>query len=274
MIENRKDVSATRCPSLPVRAFAVAFVAATVLLPPALNGAESPKSVRQRLLAPGFESEGMTKIFALGSAAVPLLVEALDDPEREVSDKAQRMLRLIGDEAGIRALHDWYGTPRPETRVVGSPVAVPIQEWDFRQIERVLDEAPQSFAKTSESYLLALAIDGSPRAERALARAFEALGDRAHSITVVPPVMDHIAAGREQARACVPGKPEAFLRGNSFFLSPEDQGDTTIRLLAQADEKKRALLATSQIFGGTYLIVLRNTGGCWRFLSVEHYAAF
>jgi hypothetical protein len=237
-----------------------------------LPAAESYKSIRQQLLARGFESEGMKKIFSLGSAAVPFLVEALDDPEAEVSDKAQRMLRLIGDEASLGKLHAWYQKPKAETRVIGSPVPVPIQEWDHKQIERILEEAPQALVKSWEHYLLALAIDGSPRAEAALKRAFDAFGDRAHSITVVPPLMDYIAGGREQAKACAPGKPEGFLRGNSFFLSPEDQSDTTIQLLAYAEQKKLALLATSQIFGGGFLVVVRHTGTCWRFQSIEHYA--
>lgn len=47
-------------------------------------------------------------LFRIGDARIGDLVQALDDPNKEISLNAQRVIRYLGNEVGLRGLAEYY----------------------------------------------------------------------------------------------------------------------------------------------------------------------
>jgi hypothetical protein len=111
-----------------------------------------------------FKSSGMITIFSKGSICIPGLVAALNDPNVMVSCNADFMLRLLGDEQGILELHNWYKKQEPIPLVFDPLFPVPLQDWDYQYIRKVLAPPIKNWIWTGLDCFLALAIDGSSQA--------------------------------------------------------------------------------------------------------------
>jgi hypothetical protein len=236
----------------------------------ASNGAIGTSKLERLLSSNSFRDIGkeMVEIFRQGNAITFNLVDELDNPSESIRTNAQLMIRVIGDEQGIRALHKWYEIPRPSLVISGGPFPIPLQEWDFWFIERnILNRSSREWGNEGINYLLALAIDGSVRARGLTNRMLAAVGN--DESTEVFQITKNIKASK--ITCCEQCTAQEFVRKNAFFLAPEDKMNVTIELLAYSYGKKKALLSTSQTFGNTFLIVLEQSDSRWKFQSVALY---
>src|ERR1700678_2026189 len=106
-----------------------------IFAPASATGTDA--SLRKLLSSDDFATLGIATIFAHGESSIPKLLDALEDTDSKVALHAQLMLRLIGDERGIKSLQGWYDKPRPDLAMTPGPVPVPITEWDYRQIDAI-----------------------------------------------------------------------------------------------------------------------------------------
>jgi len=214
----------------------------------------------------------MVKIFSQGDSAIPKLVDALDDSDEYVTLHAQYMLRLIGNEQGIQSLQDWYIQPQKGSWVMRPrPDPVPLTDWDYQEIGRILDSPTTKWDDHALHYFFALMIDGSPHATELLNRIVmaSAKADKTSGFSELPV---YVARRKKAKSVCGLGTPETFARENAFFLSSDQMKKTKIEVLAYADERHRALVSLSQDFGYTYFVVLKRKGDCWAFQSIEQHS--
>lgn len=107
-------------------------------------------------------------LFSTGDEGIDELIAALDDQSPEISGKAQRVIRLLGNPRGIGSVHaKCMGKECNITEVV----PIPLDDWDFKFLEANLLRWDNPFER---EYLIAATLDGSPRAiqyrDRILAR--------------------------------------------------------------------------------------------------------
>jgi hypothetical protein len=231
---------------------------------------EAAFRLRDLLVADSFRFSGMEKIFSGGSSLTAELVDALNDRNETVSLNAQLMLRLIGDDRGIEELQRWYEQPRQTLRIVRGPMPVPLREWDYRQIDAILSRPSREWKEDATNYLLALAIDGSPHARELLKKMVDAAGN--DQLTTASQLAATLSRSQSLAAGCNVHNPETILRQGAFFLTPEERKIATIKVLAYADEKQLALVRVSRTFGNTFLVVLKQSGTCWKFQSTALYS--
>jgi hypothetical protein len=73
------------------------------------------------------------------------LIWLLDDPDRDVSLRAQVIIRYLGNEAGMKALRAWYSKQREGYRVAG-PVPQPLDDWDYNNIKlNLIGNSPRTW---------------------------------------------------------------------------------------------------------------------------------
>jgi hypothetical protein len=249
-----------------IRNIGMAFVVVFALLDAAPAVAIDPE-VREVLMdREHFEYSGMAKLFAKGAALTPQLIKALDDPAETVSSNARRLLRIVGDEHGVSALHEWCEGSQP--RKCFSGPSAPIQPWDYEFIERNIFGRPeaQNNGFLVVNYLLALWVDGSPRAQDAVKELASVVpkDDPASPSFLVA----SYAKKQPAALSCMSGTPEEVTRRNAFYVPPQDLKNTTVSLLAYDDTKSKALLTVTQAQDYVFLVVLARVDRCWRFQSI------
>ncbi len=205
--------------------------------------------------------ETLAAVFRVGDARIEDLVRALDDPDREVSLNAQRAIRYLGNEAGLKGLDEYYRR-QPKERVFTGPVPVPLLEADY-------DVVKSDPSNARESHIYALAIEGSARA-----------GELPASIARL-----NAPQGSMTAHALASLKaddPNKLLKGSSdvaalvlkhaFFVGEYDKKYTSARLVGFNGAKDKALV---EVYIGRgplaeewwHVVVSRRDGG-WRFCSV------
>jgi hypothetical protein len=259
----------------PIHHFLVlGFIAIFSLLKPQ-QLPEVDSRVEEILRSDSFQYSGMAQIFQRGTSLIPQLVSDLNNPDDTVSDNAQLMLRIIGDEGGIEALHDWYGKPRPVLRIVNGPIPSPLTDWDYKHIETAILSRPYREWKTEGvNYLIALVVDGSPRAKEMLKKMLGDAPIESDGVTPVSELASRIRKGPTQGQLCTSpaGAIEDVVFENAFFLTPGERRRTEVKVLGYDDQNQSALVTVSQMFGNTFLVVLARTGSCWRYRSVSLYS--
>ncbi len=213
----------------------------------------------------------MAKIFEEGSPLVPQLIVLLNDHDGSVSDNAQLMLRIIGDAPGIQALQDWYQQPRPALRMVNGPVPSPLTDWDYGHIETaILSHRYQEWKTEAVNYLLALFVDGSPRADQMLKKMLNEVPP--NGPTVVSNLAGRMRDNSPHTERCFSGVIEKEIVEGAFFLSPAEKKRSVVNILAYDEGHRRALVTVSQTFGNTFLVVLSRGESCWQYQSISLYS--
>src|SRR3989442_9037930 len=54
------------------------------------------------------DSHVLAALFKNGDARIDDLIEALHDPDKNISLRAQIVIRYLGNETGMKALENWY----------------------------------------------------------------------------------------------------------------------------------------------------------------------
>lgn len=218
-------------------------------------------------------SAELARLFRVGDERIADLIMALDDPDPEISLRAQVVIRYLGNNTGVDGLLRWF--EKQERFAVSGPIPIPLQELDYMVINaQYINEPPEKWVRP-EPYIYALVLDGSPRAKDALDKILE-----------IAIKMDDANVANRATRLVQAGQPGQLLKGgrnlarlvldNAFFVMPSDRKFTSTRLLAFNRGKDKALIE-AYINRGVlaeewYHVVIQKCEKGWRFFSVTQVA--
>jgi len=211
----------------------------------------------------------LAKLFRIGDQRVEVLLKALDDPNPDISLRAQIVIRYLGNETGMKGLFDWYEKQK-QFRVSG-PVPLPLSEWDYKSL--YANNYVEWFR--AEPYIYALALDDSPKARDALRKTLKLAGD-----------LDESSVANRAARRVQAGQPSKALTGdkdlaklvlnNAFFVASDDRKYTSARLLALNGSKNKGLVEVyinrGVLSEEWYHVVVQKCEQGWRFFSITQVA--
>jgi hypothetical protein len=221
------------------------------------------------------DSDKLAFLFRIGDKRVIDLIQALDDPDKAISLRAQIVLRYLGNEVGMKALREWYGRQQREYQIAG-PVPLPLSDWDYNVIKiEFLSKPPQSWRDRAVQYIYSLALDESPRAKIVLDEMVKR-AEKLNESTFVKLAMRHIQA-RQPAKPLTGQKDLAKLvRDNAFFVATVDQRYMSVRLLGFNAARDKALLEVHVDRGSLdeewYHVVVSKCGSGWQFFAIDQIA--
>jgi hypothetical protein len=204
--------------------------------------------------------EVLATLFKTGDARIDDLVKALDDPNPNVSLRAQRVIRYLGNSAGMKALEDWY-SEKIEI-VLSGPIPIPLTQRDYAIVES--QSADENF-----QYVYALALDGSERAQRLLEVMTKAnLPDGSSTKAALNRIKGSQPANLMTERI---GLANVVLR-HAFFVAPISRPYATAKLLALNQAKNKALIEVyvnpGPLAEEVYHVVLSRRDKGWQFFSI------
>ena len=211
--------------------------------------------------------ERLAAAFSVGDARIGDLVQALDDSDKEVSLNAQRVIRYLGNEGGLKGLDEWYKKPRKEYWISG-PIPAPLIEFDYNFIKSHPSDV-------GEEQIYALFLDDSARAKELLA-SITGLNVNASADSLVTQVLSSIKSR----------KPDKLLKGNmdlaklvlehAFFVAELDKKYTSARLVGLNGAGDKALVEVYINRGVLaeewwHVVIGKHEAG-WQFLSITQVA--
>jgi hypothetical protein len=218
------------------------------------------------------DREVLAILFKSGDARISDLIEALDDRDRQISLRAQIVIRYLGNDTGMKALESRY--KNQSEIVIAGPVPLPLGERDYEFIKDQYIDKP-SIKWVSDKYIYALALDGSARAKNSLNEMMKRAGS----------IDDSTEGGRALGRvfASTPRKlltPQPDLAkmvlANAFFILPSDRAYTSSRLLTVNAAKDKALVEVyinrGPLAEEWYHVVVSKQGRNWKFFSITQVA--
>jgi hypothetical protein len=239
--------------------FATLFISTQSEVKPSKTYAQTRKLLAgMDTINKGEEGNKLAKLFQIGDERIEDLITALGDKDEAISLHAQLVIRYLGNQQGMNALHESYRRGK-EGRMTG-PVPLPLTQWDFDFINKNNFGGASSFGISM--YIDALTLDGSAEAAVTLDRLAERYGNLPEfSFNEI-----RIAPGSEQELA------QAVLQ-NAPFNKPEDKKYTTVRLLAYNGAKDKALIEIyvnrGVLMETWHHVVIRKSEQGWRFYSIK-----
>lgn len=218
------------------------------------------------------DSDKLASLFRIGDKRTANLIQALDDPDQDISLRAQVVLRYLGNESGMNALRELYSRQKREYRIAG-PVPLPLSDWDYNFIKsNLLNEPPQTWRDRAVQYIYALALDNSPRAKAVLDELVK-IAEQLDESTFVKQAIERIQ-GKQLGKPLTKQKDLAKLvRDNAFFVAPIDQRYTSVRLLGFNAAKNKALVEVHinrrSLAEEWYHVVMKKYKSGWNFFAVE-----
>jgi hypothetical protein len=218
------------------------------------------------------DSDKLAVLFRIGDESVADLIRALDDSDPDISLRAQVVLCYLGNESGMKALHEWYRRQKHEYRIAG-PVPPPLSDWDYDFIKSsLLNEPPQTWRDRAVQYIYALALDYSPRAKAVLDE-MVMIAEQLDESSFVKRALKRIE-GTEPGRPLAEQKDLARLvRDNAFFVATEDRKYTSVRILGFNAVRDKALVEVHINRGPLaeeWYHVVMSKGECgWKFFAVD-----
>jgi hypothetical protein len=101
----------------------------TVATPSAMQTQRSSYSEIRTLLSSMSDvqdSDSLAELFKLGDEHITDLIKLLNEPDESISRRAQIVIRYLDNEAGMRALDEYYA--KPGVRLMAGPKALPSNE--------------------------------------------------------------------------------------------------------------------------------------------------
>ena len=219
------------------------------------------------------DREVLAVLFNKGDIRIDDLIQALHDPDRNISLRAQIAIRYLGNETGMKALENWYS--KQHEIPISGPIPLPLTERDYKFINDQFITKPTVTWASAEKYIYALALDGSPRALAMLNEMMKREGK----------ANDGLVSG-EALRRVKTSHPEKLLTGrsdlaklvlrNAFFISPMSRPYTSATLLGLNRGKDKALLEVyvnpGPLAEEWYHVVISRHGRGWKFFSITQVA--
>jgi hypothetical protein len=219
------------------------------------------------------DKDKLAKLFRVGDERIADLLKALDDPNPDISLRAQIIIRYLGNEVGVKGLLEWYGK-RKQFSVAG-PIPLPLSEWDYKVIYASYINEPAEKWAMPESYIYALALDSSPKSKEALEK-----------IIKIASNLDDAMNAKRAVNRVEASQPTKIMTGtkdlakiilnNAFFVSPNDRKYTSARLFALNSTKEKALIEVYINRGALaeewYHVVIKKFEKGWQFFSITQVA--
>jgi hypothetical protein len=217
-------------------------------------------------------SDRLAVLFRIGDERITDLIQLLDDPDQDISLRAQVVIRYLGNELGMKALREWYGKQKHEYRIAG-PVPLPLSDWDYNFVRsNLLTEPPQAWRDRAVEYIYALALDGSSSAKAVL----DEIIKKAEKLDETSFVKHAI----KRVQGKLVGKPLTeqkdlvkMVRDNAFFVDTVDRRYTSVRILS-FNASRDKVLAEIHINRGPlaeewYHVVISKSESGWKFFSID-----
>ncbi len=216
------------------------------------------------------DSETLAVLFKIGDGRINDLLKALNDPNAEVSLRAQIVIRYLGNELGMAGLFDWYSSNSP-FRVAG-PVPLPLREWDYNVIAKQFLTGSDRDWIRAEPYVYALALDDSPAAKQVLRKLIMA-STNLSEVAVARVAIEQV---EENPPASLPRSEKKALaklaRDNAFFIPLSDRKHASEKLLSYNGAGDKALIELRVNRGvlseEVYHVVLAKVANGWKFFSI------
>lgn len=216
-------------------------------------------------------SDELAALFKVGGERIDDLTRALDDPDHDISLRAQIMIRYLGNAEGMKALNEWYIKQRDEYRVAG-PIPLPLSDWDYKVVNmNFLGKPPQTWRDQGVQYIYALALDGSQQARTELDEMIKSAGE-VDETTFVGYAIKRVQTS--QPKKLLTGEKDLakLVLDNAFFLSPQDHKRAAARLLGLNGVKDKALVEVhinrGQFAEEWYHVVISRCGQGWKFFAI------
>lgn len=217
------------------------------------------------------DSDRLAVLFRVGDRRIEDLILALDDPDRDISLRAQIVIRYLGNVEGMREVIEWYDT-RPSGHPIAGPIPLPLSDWDYKFVNTNLIGKPVgTWREIGVRYLFALAIDDSQQSKRVL----DAMLKNASAVnegTFIGHAIKQIQTGRPTDLLTGEKDLAKMVHDKAFFVSPEDRKDATARLLGLNGNKDKALVEVyinrGRLAEEWYHVVIRKCGQGWKFFSI------
>lgn len=208
-------------------------------------------------------------LFRIGDERIGDLLMALDNPDREISIRAQVVIRYLGNNVGAKGLGEWYD--KQTQYPVAGPVPLPITDRDLKYIYIDYVGKPLAGWHEPEKYIYALALDDSPRAKTALAEMLRSAGS-----------LEERYHGGYALKRIQTSNPTRLLRGskdiaklikdNLFFLTPEGRKYARVSVIGMNGAGDKALVEVYVNFGVLmeqwFHVVIRKQDDGWKYYSV------
>lgn len=217
------------------------------------------------------DSDKLAALFKVGDERIQDLIRALDDPDSDISLRAQVVIRYLGNAEGMKGLTEWY-SKQPNGYTIAGPVPSPLSEWDFKIINtNALSKSPETWGDLDVQYIYALAVDDSEKSKTVL----NAMIKRANGIeesTFLGRAIKQVQTGRP--RDLITGEKglAKLVLDNAFFVSAGDHKHATARLLALNGNKNKALIEVyinrGRLAEEWYHVVMKKCGQRWKFFSI------
>ena len=211
--------------------------------------------------------ERLAALFRIGDARIGDLVNALDDPDKEVSLNAQIVIRYLGNEAGLKGLAEYYKKPRKEYWISG-PIPIPLIDFDY-------DFIKSHPSNMGEEYIYALALDDSPKAKELLASIARTNGN-ASTDSLMALALLRVNSG-DPTKLLVGNTDLAKLvLDNAFFVGEQDKKYLSAHLVELNDTKNKALVEVyinrGVLAEEWWHVVINKRENGWRFFSITQVA--
>jgi HEAT repeat protein len=207
--------------------------------------------------------ERLAAVFRVGDARVGDLVQALDDPDKEVSLNAQRVIRYLGNEVGLKGLAEYYKKPRKEY-VSSGPIPVPLIEYDF-------DFIKSHPSDVGAEHIYALALEDSARATELLASIARS-NVNASAGSLIAQVLTSIKSGNPNKLLTGNTDLAALVLEHAFFVGELDKKYASARLVELNGAKDKSVLEVYINRGVLaeewwHVVISKHENG-WRFFSI------
>ncbi len=218
------------------------------------------------------DSDKLATLFEIGDKRIADLIRMLDDQDPELRLHAQLVIRYLGNDAGMKALREWYGRQRGEYRIVG-PVPLPLSEWDYHVISaEVISKPPQAWRDRGVQYIYALALDGSSKAKAVLEEVVKKAGEVDES-TLVGCAIRRVQAGSPDKLFAGQENLARLVQKNAFFIPPGNEKHVSARLLGFNGAGDKALveihLRQGDLAEEWYHVVISKAGRGWKFFTID-----
>jgi hypothetical protein len=215
----------------------------------------------------------LATLFQTGDERISDLVQALNDPDQTVRRNAQVVIRYLGNDEGMKALIEKYGTS--ETIMLAGSVPLPLREWDYKFISTYYQNRPQEWDTRAGAYIYALAFDGSPKA-KAMLDGMVRSANKNEGSAVAHLAIENVQTGQTQKLLTGQDDLAGLVQSNAFFVAPEDRQHTSARLLGLNGLKDKALVEIhinrGRLSEEWYHVVVKKCGPGWKFFSITQVA--
>ncbi len=221
------------------------------------------------------DSDKLAALFRVGDERIQDLIQALDDPAKNISLRAQIVIRYLGNPEGMKGLTEWYQRQSDQYPVAG-PVPLPLTELDYKFITLNLIGKPAStWGDRGVQYVYALALDDTSQS-RTMLDTMISSAPQVDQVTVVGYALKQ--AQQVQPSRVLPATKNLprLIVHHAFFVPTQDHKHTTARLLGLNGPKDKALVEVHINRGSLaeewYHVVLKKHAHGWKFFSITQVA--